>query len=343
VFVTTIIIAVSVAAANHLDGFGEKGGIVGASISGSTLLLLAAINSVLLWKTWRRLQAARKAQAEAELSTEKGIDDGPLSPGVEKTDEAQLRDTEQQTPPRKLHFEGCLTRAVAPLLRALDRPWKLFPIGLLFGLGFDTASTIALLSVALAASQTGGDAGASSAKVVLLALLFTAGMSLVDTCDNILMLFCYAPERPVGPARWRIFEVRAAPEPQPALPDDELVPELPASVAPRFDAPASTLSLGLTALSICLAASIGLIVLLGLIGDECARCVRAADKQDETGDGGLEGRWWLAWRRANDQSGYIGAAIVGVFALSLAVFYASRWLRSRYARPATPAPQQPVL
>lgn len=97
----------------------------------------------------------------------------------------------------------------------------------------------------------------------------------------------------------------------------------------QLDSSASRFSLLLTLLSILVAFAISIIVLLGLIGDECARCSRAADQQETTGDGGLEGRWWLAWRRANDNSGYVGAAIVGIFALCVLVYFGASLFLSR--------------
>lgn len=61
---------------------------------------------------------------------------------------------------------------------------------------------------------------------------------------------------------------------------------------------------------------------MGLIGDNCTQCQDAANDPD---GGGLAGSWWRAWARANDQSGYIGAAIVGCFAAILFGWYGAKW------------------
>ena len=69
---------------------------------------------------------------------------------------------------------------VRPLLRIIDRPWKMYPIGVLFGFAFDTASEIALLGVSAIAQTTSGG-GIANSEIIVLPALFTAGMSLVDT------------------------------------------------------------------------------------------------------------------------------------------------------------------
>ncbi len=82
---------------------------------------------------------------------------------------------------------GPLTRLVTPLLRRVSRPWHIYPIGLLFGLGFDTATEIALLVLAGA----GGAAGVPWYAIVALPILFTAGMTLVDTVNGAAMNSAY--------------------------------------------------------------------------------------------------------------------------------------------------------
>src|SRR5207247_5320481 len=74
-----------------------------------------------------------------------------------------------------------------PLVRQIDRSWKMYPLGFLFGLGFDTASEVALLGIAAAVGGT----GMPIVFVLLFPLLFAAGMSLVDTTDSIMMLGAY--------------------------------------------------------------------------------------------------------------------------------------------------------
>ena len=69
----------------------------------------------------------------------------------------------------------------------VSRSWQMFPIGFLFGLGFDTATEISLFTVA--ASQASG--GMSFGTVMIFPALFTAGMTLVDTTDSVLMVGAY--------------------------------------------------------------------------------------------------------------------------------------------------------
>ena len=94
----------------------------------------------------------------------------------------------------------------------------------------------------------------------------------------------------------------------------------------------TSLSHLLTLLSIVLAFAISIITLVGLIGENCDRCARAAAKQDETYDGGLEGRWWLFWQKANDASGIIGACILGGFAAVLLIWYVGKAALKRCRR-----------
>ncbi|PWN32947.1 NicO-domain-containing protein [Meira miltonrushii] len=330
VFAATVAIAISAGVANNFDGFGNVGGIIGASISGSFLILIGCINAVILYKTVRRLQVAKKKAKDEEVN-----------PGEENH-----------------RFNGIITRVAMPILRSVDRPWKMYPVGVLFGLGFDTASSIALLSVAVIAQQqqrknAGTEDSSNDASVILLALLFTAGMTLVDSADSCLMIWAYAPDLPKKSgwrerlAIWRDKkEIQSngalqdtvnihkdddkKEQPNETPPDEKRENEEPEKVTNELnrvslDASASRISLVLTLLSILVAFAIGLIVLMGLIGEQCSQCTRAADEQEETGNGGLAGRWWLAWRTANDNSGYVGAGIVGTFAVSVILWYFIRY------------------
>ncbi|KAG9105263.1 hypothetical protein FRC07_009446, partial [Ceratobasidium sp. 392] len=85
----------------------------------------------------------------------------------------------------------------------------------------------------------------------------------------------------------------------------------------------SSLSIVLTLLSILVAFSISLITIMGLIGENCGPCREAAEDPD---GGGLAGRWWRGWARANDMSGFIGAAVVACFAVIVAGWYGGRWI-----------------
>ena len=74
--------------------------------------------------------------------------------------------------------------------------------------------------------------------------------------------------------------------------------------------------------------SISLITILSLIGENCRKCREAAEADDGHG-GGLAGGWWRAWAAASDASGYIGAGIVGGFAVVVAGWYGGHWLVRR--------------
>ena len=83
---------------------------------------------------------------------------------------------------------GLLARLITPLTRLVSRQWQVFPLGFLMGLGFDTASEVALLTLAGSAAQQ----GLSVAAILSLPLLFGAGMTLLDTLDGVAMTHAYA-------------------------------------------------------------------------------------------------------------------------------------------------------
>ncbi|HWJ81376.1 MAG TPA: HoxN/HupN/NixA family nickel/cobalt transporter [Nocardioides sp.] len=126
-----------------------------------------------------------------------------------------------------LHNRGFLARLFRGAVSRVSRPWHLYPVGLLMGLGFDTATQIALLVLA------GGTAAAALPwyAVLVLPVLFTAGMTLCDTIDGLFMTRAY---------RWAVVD------------------------------PARKLfyNFSVTALSVAVALSIGVIVLLQLVADE---------------------------------------------------------------------------
>ncbi|HKO17319.1 MAG TPA: HoxN/HupN/NixA family nickel/cobalt transporter [Acidobacteriaceae bacterium] len=86
-----------------------------------------------------------------------------------------------------LGSRGFLTRIFRPVFRLVQKSWHMYPLGVLFGLGFDTATEIGLLAISAAA----GSNGLSLWSVLVFPALFAAGMSLVDTTDNVLMVGAY--------------------------------------------------------------------------------------------------------------------------------------------------------
>jgi nickel/cobalt transporter (NiCoT) family protein len=86
-----------------------------------------------------------------------------------------------------LNRRGLIGRLLRPLFRLISRSWHMYPLGLLFGLGFDTATEIGLLGI----SATEAAKGLSVWSILIFPALFTAGMSLADTTDGVLMLGAY--------------------------------------------------------------------------------------------------------------------------------------------------------
>jgi high-affinity nickel-transport protein len=140
-------------------------GLIGTSVSGAFLLLIALLNVVVLVGILRVFRDMRN--------------------GLYDEDELE----------RQLDNRGFLMRFFGPIARRIDTSWKMYPLGILFGLGFDTATEIALL--VLAGSSVA--AGLPFWALLSLPLLFAGGMSLLDTIDGSFMNFAYgwAFSRPV--------------------------------------------------------------------------------------------------------------------------------------------------
>lgn len=86
-----------------------------------------------------------------------------------------------------LQNRGLMNRFLGKLTRAITKPWQMYPLGLLFGLGFDTATEVSLLVLA----GTGAASGLPWYAVMVLPLLFAAGMSLLDCLDGLFMSVAY--------------------------------------------------------------------------------------------------------------------------------------------------------
>jgi nickel/cobalt transporter (NiCoT) family protein len=139
--------------------------IIGTLVSGFFLFLIAALNVVILagiTKVFREMRSGAY-------------------------DDQQLEE--------QLNKRGLMNRFLGPLARRIDTPWKMYPIGFLFGLGFDTATEVALLVLA----GTAVVGGLPFYAVLSLPVLFAAGMSLFDTAGGCFMNFAYdwAFARPV--------------------------------------------------------------------------------------------------------------------------------------------------
>ncbi len=161
---STVVVVATVLLAVGVVGFGGDsllktiGGLIGTSVSAVFLLLIAILNLAIFVRLWRTLGAVRA----------RGTHD------VEKLDAL-------------LAGRGVLSHLLAPMFLMVTASWHLYPLGLLFGLGFDTATEIGLLSI----SATEAARGASLAHVLVFPALFAAGMALVDTADSMLMVSAY--------------------------------------------------------------------------------------------------------------------------------------------------------
>jgi len=140
-------------------------GWIGTSVSGGFLYIIAALNVVILIGIVKVFHEMKSG----------------------KFDEAALE--------RQLDSRGFMNRFFGRLTKAVTKPQQMYPIGVLFGLGFDTATEVALLVVAGSA----GAAGLPWYAILCLPILFAAGMSLLDSIDGSFMNFAYgwAFSRPV--------------------------------------------------------------------------------------------------------------------------------------------------
>lgn len=132
-------------------------GLIGTTISGTFLMLIAILNLIILISIVRVFIDMRK--------------------GMYNEEELE----------KHLNSRGLLMRFFGPIARRIDASWKMYPLGILFGLGFDTATEIGLL--VLAGSSV--IAGLPWWAILALPLFFAAGMSLLDTIDGSFMNFAY--------------------------------------------------------------------------------------------------------------------------------------------------------
>src|SRR4051812_32358541 len=162
---STVVVLASVAIAVTATALGaslspwrEVGGIVGTAISAFFLLAIAVMNLFILSSVYRAFHRVKTGGGYVEEDL-----DVLLSGG------------------------GILARIFRPLFGMVRTSWHMYPLGFLFGLGFDTATEIGLLGISAAEASK----GLSIWSIMVFPALFTAGMSLVDTTDGILMLNAY--------------------------------------------------------------------------------------------------------------------------------------------------------
>ena len=149
--------AVNGAVANGGSALHEATGIIGTSVSGTFLYLIGLLNLIVLVSIVRVTRDMRQGR----------YDDEELE--------------------RQLDRRGLMNRFFGRYARTIDTPWKMYPVGALFGLGFDTASEVALLVLA----GTAVVGGLPFYAILSLPILFAAGMCLLDTADGCFMNFAY--------------------------------------------------------------------------------------------------------------------------------------------------------
>lgn len=157
--VAALTLAVAVTASvlhGRFEHWKVLGGLIGTSVSAFFLFAIAAANLAILAGTWRSFREARDGRARADAPA--------LFPGG-----------------------GLMARLFRGLFRLIEHSWQMYALGLLFGLGFDTATQVGLLGV----SAAGASKGLSPWAILVFPGLFSAGMALVDTADGMLMLGAY--------------------------------------------------------------------------------------------------------------------------------------------------------
>ncbi|KAI9864084.1 MAG: hypothetical protein M1813_003401 [Trichoglossum hirsutum] len=161
VAITSIVVAATAAAVtDKFDRYSKIGGIIGTSVSAAFLIVLGIMNMYILYKLIQQMR---------------------------RLIDTRMGEEEEFT----IQGSGCLFQVFKKLFKLVDRPWKMYPLGVLFltlvGLGFDTSSEIALLGIA----SIQGAKGTSIWLILVFPVLFTAGMCLLDTTDGALMMALY--------------------------------------------------------------------------------------------------------------------------------------------------------
>jgi len=167
---STIVVAMIVALIAAVDAVSRlipaiaaAGQLIGTAVSGGFLYLIGFLNLLIAIEIYRIFRQLRRGELDRA--------------GLEE----------------QLNKRGFLSRYFGRLFRVVKKPWQMYPVGVLFGLGFDTATEVAVIGITVVAatSVTPGAAPIPIWAVLLLPLLFTAGMVLVDTSDGIMMRFAY--------------------------------------------------------------------------------------------------------------------------------------------------------
>jgi nickel/cobalt transporter (NiCoT) family protein len=162
---STIVVLLSVAIAitatalqSKFDNFTTVGAVAGALVSAVFLFAIAIANILVLMSIYRTFQIVKNGGKFAEEDLD-----------------------------LMLSRRGFMGRILRRFFRLIERSWHMYPLGVLFGLGFDTATEVGVLGI----SATQAAQGLSIWSILVFPALFTAGMSLMDTTDGVLMLGAY--------------------------------------------------------------------------------------------------------------------------------------------------------
>ncbi|MGH7706631.1 MAG: HoxN/HupN/NixA family nickel/cobalt transporter, partial [Vulcanimicrobiaceae bacterium] len=159
VVLMTVGIAVAATAVQRsLPGLQSMGSLIGTAVSAGFLFVIAFINVSVLMEVFNTFQRVNRGEP---------YDDRTLNEFLDR--------------------RGLMGRFFKPLLKLISKSWHMYPLGFLFGLGFDTATEVGLLGIAAIEASK----GLPIWSILLFPALFTAGMSLIDTTDGILMLGAY--------------------------------------------------------------------------------------------------------------------------------------------------------
>jgi high-affinity nickel-transport protein len=159
VIVGSLAIAATALALQHrIDAVRQIGSVIGTLVSALFLFAIAIVNLIVLVSIYRSFVRVRRGE-----------------PYVDEDFDMLLGN------------RGFLSRLFRPMFNMIQRSWHMYPLGVLFGLGFDTATEIGLLGISAAEASK----GLSMWSILVFPALFAAGMSLIDSTDNILMLGAY--------------------------------------------------------------------------------------------------------------------------------------------------------
>jgi high-affinity nickel-transport protein len=142
----------------HLSEMKATGSLIGTIVSSSFLILIGVINLIVLFQIFQVWRGVLNGQPMTAETLEEHLQKG-----------------------------GLLARILRPLLKLVGQSWHLYLIGLLFGLGFDTASEVAILSI----SGSTGATGMPFSVLIVVPIAFAIGMALLDTLDGVMMLGAY--------------------------------------------------------------------------------------------------------------------------------------------------------